>query len=1255
MSRWFNRNVAVLALFCCVGTGMHGADSVLVFPAEGSIARIFDSVAIEQRGTLHVPVGSRESISFSGTTYIVGSNELSFIDESSNEIRRVSLTRRLADAQPAMAHLAKLDRLLVALDGAVAVFEASTSTFVGEIETSRPVRGLLVNPKSGDAFAVERSEAFQIDLDRMVIADKGMRFGSALTSLPGSSFDWLGAGDGFYELGRMTPHQLGTTQRDAAGATAVVGRLYGGADRMIEIDASLESARVLGSTAYEFPLPLDSIDTASSERGDIVWVVADNPSRLVAIDASLGLIARERLLDFDASALAIVPGTSSGGNKAAGPQRVSQAFQLTRVSGDPTVIGGTEFNIVVDGPIGGLPMSVASSNAALILCSEPVLDGLTTITCSSGPVANTQVVTVTVFAGGVTLDFTVTVITPEAANGLSKFSGDGQTVVGGAGFSVVVESRENTFPRSNLGLSVTSFPTEPTVNCPGAISTNSQGRANITCGSGEVEVDTPVTVSVTDGFQTVVFRLTLRPQALEGSLSKVSADPVEVDAGARIDLTVSALDVDAPLVGLAVTVNIGDGILSCPQNLTTDLNGQATASCTAASVAADSVTTVMFSSSVGSVTYFVTVRATSGDGLFILQGNRQIVSVNSVVPQPFEVQASKDGAPQVGLRLVVIPTRPDLMTCPTQVFTDGLGIGRITCTTGFVTVPTLILFQVSDDEGRQLPSSIRMTITPNDVGAADGLSLLTSDTLTVTAGAVQTGTVRVRTLNIDGDPVAVSPVFYSSSSPGVTFAPAQVFSDANGEAGTTIGFGCRGAGEINVGRIVGTTDLTVNFSTVTGSLSTLRVLQGNGQSGGPGQRLDQEALVVQATDTCSNAISGQTVNWAVVPATAASLENIIVTTDADGRSSAIARLGNIAGPFTVTASIGSLIARFELNVINPGSRFALVSGDSQALPVGSTSAPLVVNVANELGAAVQGVDVGFAVTSGSATVSAGTISTNAQGEAAVTVQAGQALGPVVVEARFGTQIVIFELLVVGRVPEAPRTGFVNGASFRTGWTAGSLGTIFGSGLMEAIEGVELAPFVPGIGFPTTFRGVRVSVDGVRAPIFALANANNLEQINLQVPFEVAGNSTVSVVLNNNGASTTIDDVALFPVQPGIFQVFVGNQVFSAALDEDFVLISPDNPAKKGKVVQLFLTGLGPLLGDVGTNVLGPVPVLNTASPPTVEINGVQAQTFGGFYAPFLISLYQTNFLVSPDSPSGLQPLEVVIDGTTSPAAFLAIE
>jgi uncharacterized protein (TIGR03437 family) len=86
-----------------------------------------------------------------------------------------------------------------------------------------------------------------------------------------------------------------------------------------------------------------------------------------------------------------------------------------------------------------------------------------------------------------------------------------------------------------------------------------------------------------------------------------------------------------------------------------------------------------------------------------------------------------------------------------------------------------------------------------------------------------------------------------------------------------------------------------------------------------------------------------------------------------------------------------------------------------------------------------------------------------------------------------------------------------------------------------------------------------------------------------------------------------------------------------------------------------LTGLGALSGEVGTNVLGPVPVLNTASPPTVEINGVQAQAFGGFYAPFLISLYQVNFLVSADSPSGLQTLEVKIGGATSPTAFLAIE
>ena len=1234
---------------------MLGADSLVVFPADGAVARIFDSGTFDLTGTRDVPVGSRQSVRVGSTTYILGKDELSFLGDELREVRRVPLTRRLADPQPAMAHLTKLDRLLVALDGAIAVYEATTSRFVGEIATPGRVRGILVNPKSGDAFAVGQAEAFRIDVDRLLMSDHGVRFGAVLSSMPGTGFDWLGSGNALYELGRATPHHLGTPVLSADSAMAPVGTLLQGVHGLIEVDASLETARVLGPTAYEFPLPLDSLDVASSERGDILWAVAKNPSRLLAIDASSGLIARERLLDFEPSALAFVDGIGSVADKPGGTQRVTQAFQLTRVSGDPTVIGGTGFNLVVDGPIGGLPMNVASSNAALVLCEQPPLAGRTTIPCTSGAVANTQVVTVTVFAGGVTVDFTVTVITPEAANGLSKFSGDGQTVVGGAGFSVVVESRENTFPRSNLGLSIAAFPTEPTVQCPGAISTNSQGRANITCNSGEVEVDTPVTVSVTDGFQTVIFNLTLRPQAVDGSLSKVTPEPVEVDAGARIDLTVGALNADAPLVGLAVTVSIGDAILSCPQNLTTDINGQATASCTAASVAANSVTTVMFSSSVGSVTYLVTVRATSGDGLFILQGNRQIVSINSVVPQPFEVQASKDGAPQVGLRLAVEPTRPDLMTCPTQVFTDGLGIGRITCTTGFVTVPTLVLIQVRDDEGRELPAAMRMTITPNSVGAADGLSLLTASSLTVTAGAVQTGTVRVRTLNIDGDPVAVSPVFFSSSSPGVTFAPAQVFSDANGEAGTTIGFGCRGSGVINVGRIAGTTDLSVSFSTVTGSLSTLRILQGNGQSGGPGQRLEQEALVVQATDTCSNPISGQTVDWAVLPSTAASLENIIVTTDADGRSSAIARLGNTAGPFTVTASIGSLVARFGLNVINPGSRFSLVSGDNQALPVGMTSAPLVVRVANELGTAVQGVDVGFSITSGSASVSADTVSTNAQGEAAATVLAGQALGPVVVEARFGTQVVIFELLVVGRVPEAPRDGFVNGASFHTGWTAGSLGTVFGSGLMEAIDGAVLAPFVPGIGFPTTFRGVSVTVNGVRAPIFALANVDNLEQINLQVPFEVAGNSNVSVVVSNNGASTTIDDVALFPVQPGIFQVFIGNQVISAALDEDFLLISPDNPAKKGKVVQLFLTGLGALSGEVGTNVLGPVPVLNTASPPTVEINGVQAQTFGGFYAPFLISLYQVNFLVSVDSPSGIQPLEVIIDGATSPPAFLAIE
>ncbi|MEZ5366115.1 MAG: hypothetical protein R2748_28215 [Bryobacterales bacterium] len=77
--------------------------------------------------------------------------------------------------------------------------------------------------------------------------------------------------------------------------------------------------------------------------------------------------------------------------------------------------------------------------------------------------------------------------------------------------------------------------------------------------------------------------------------------------------------------------------------------------------------------------------------------------------------------------------------------------------------------------------------------------------------------------------------------------------------------------------------------------------------------------------------------------------------------------------------------------------------------------------------------------------------------------------------------------------------------------------------MDGQAGVFPAPYDPLNGFLTLFRGVRVTVGGIAAPILSLANVNGQEQINIQVPFGPAG-PTVTAVVENQGLLATISGI-----------------------------------------------------------------------------------------------------------------------------------
>lgn len=81
------------------------------------------------------------------------------------------------------------------------------------------------------------------------------------------------------------------------------------------------------------------------------------------------------------------------------------------------------------------------------------------------------------------------------------------------------------------------------------------------------------------------------------------------------------------------------------------------------------------------------------------------------------------------------------------------------------------------------------------------------------------------------------------------------------------------------------------------------------------------------------------------------------------------------------------------------------------------------------------------------------------------------------------------------------------ASFAAGLPAnGSLATVFCTGL----TGITRVVVADGVPLPLQLSGVSVRVDGVPAPMLAVAAVDGYQQINVQVPWERGSSTTPSI-------------------------------------------------------------------------------------------------------------------------------------------------
>ena len=233
-------------------------------------------------------------------------------------------------------------------------------------------------------------------------------------------------------------------------------------------------------------------------------------------------------------------------------------------------------------------------------------------------------------------------------------------------------------------------------------------------------------------------------------------------------------------------------------------------------------------------------------------------------------------------------------------------------------------------------------------------------------------------------------------------------------------------------------------------------------------------------------------------------------------------------------------------------------------------------------------------------------------------------------------------------PQAPciaHNALVNAASFLPGPVApGEIVSFFGFGLGPATP-ILGQPDETGF-FPSELTGTRVLFDGVPAPMILSFTG----QVNAIVPYAVAGKETTTVVIEYLGDQTAPLTVGVTEASPAMFSQNSSGRGAAAVLNQDFSTNTPQNPARRGDIIQIFATGEGQTTpggvdGKVASGVL-PKPLLAVKA----WVGGIEAPVHYAGAAPSLVAgVIQINVQVPLSiKPGNAVPIKISIGDLPSP-------
>src|ERR1022692_2648084 len=185
-----------------------------------------------------------------------------------------------------------------------------------------------------------------------------------------------------------------------------------------------------------------------------------------------------------------------------------------------------------------------------------------------------------------------------------------------------------------------------------------------------------------------------------------------------------------------------------------------------------------------------------------------------------------------------------------------------------------------------------------------------------------------------------------------------------------------------------------------------------------------------------------------------------------------------------------------------------------------------------------------------------------------------------------------DLLRAWQSPPDPHNAVTNAASYHTdAVTPGAIVSLFGTSLSAGTNQFSAVPL------PTVLGDTSVTFNGIATPLYFASP----QQVNAQVPFEVAAGSAIAEVTSKSGIALT--QLTVGAAGPGIFTLNGSGTGDAAVIDAvTYAPVTSSQPIAAGGYLGIYCTGLGAVTPATTTGAV-PATLTQTVVAPRVVVDG----------------------------------------------------